>query len=151
MSDKPTIREHWSGAWGFILAAAGSAIGLGNIWKFPYIVGENGGGAFVLVYLLCIAVIGAPVMICEFALGRHTQRDPVGAFKALAPKTSVLAHLVGLAVLLAGAFLLLFRCWGWGALLIGLGLLIFRHGWVLVGVMGVVAGFTILAFYSVVA
>jgi len=151
MSNQIASREQWSGAWGFILAAAGSAIGLGNIWKFPYIVGENGGGAFVLVYLLCIAVIGAPVMICEFALGRHTQRDPVGAFKALAPKTSVLAHLVGLAVLLAGAFLLLFRCWGWGALLIGLGLLIFRHGWVLVGAIGVVAGFTILAFYSVVA
>ena len=67
MSDHSVSREHWSGAWGFIMAAAGSAIGLGNIWKFPYITGQNGGGAFVLVYLLCIAVIGAPVMICEFA------------------------------------------------------------------------------------
>lgn len=151
MSDHSVSREHWSGAWGFIMAAAGSAIGLGNIWKFPYITGQNGGGAFVLVYLLCIAVIGAPVMICEFALGRHTQRNPVGAFKALAPKTSVLAHLVGLGMLLAGAFLLLFRCWGWGAILVALGLLIFRYGWVLVGAMGVVAGFTILSFYSVVA
>ena len=151
MSDKPTIREHWSGAWGFILAAAGSAIGLGNIWKFPYITGENGGGAFVLVYLLCIAVIGAPVMICEFALGRHTQRNPVGAFQALSPKTSVLAHLVGIGVLLAGLFLLLFGSWGWSVLLIALGLLIFRYGWTLVGVMGVTAGFTILSFYSVVA
>ena len=151
MDNATASREHWSGAWGFILAAAGSAIGLGNIWKFPYIVGENGGGAFVLVYLLCIAVIGAPVMICEFALGRHTQRNPVGAFQALAPKTSVLAHLVGAGVLLAGAFLLLFRCWGWGAILVALGLLVFRYGWVLVGAMGVVAGFTILSFYSVVA
>lgn len=151
MRNTTATREQWSGPWGFILAAAGSAVGLGNIWKFPYIVGENGGGAFVLVYLLCIAVIGAPVMMCEFALGRHTQRNPVGAFKALSPKSSVLAHLVGLGVLLAGTFLLLFRCWGWGTLLIGLGLLIVRHGWVLVGVMGVVAGFTILSFYSVVA
>lgn len=151
MSDHSVSREHWSGAWGFIMAAAGSAIGLGNIWKFPYITGQNGGGAFVLVYLLCIAVIGAPVMICEFALGRHTQRNPVGAFRALAPKTSVLAHLVGLGVLLAGAFLLLFRCWGWGAMLVALGSLIIRYGWVLVGAMGVVAGFTILSFYSVVA
>ena len=151
MDNATATREHWSGAWGLVLAAAGSAIGLGNIWKFPYIVGENGGGAFVLVYLLCIAIIGAPVMICEFALGRHTQRNPVGAFKALAPQTSVLAHLVGLGVLLAGIFLLLFRCWGWGAILVGLGLLVFRYGWVLVGAMGVVAGFTILSFYSVVA
>lgn len=151
MDSHHTSREHWSGAWGLILAAAGSAIGLGNIWKFPYIVGENGGGAFVLVYLLCIAVIGAPVMICEFALGRHTQRNPVGAFKALSPKTSVLAHLVGLLLVLAGFFLLLFRFWGWGAILLGLGALVFRFGWILVGAMGVVAGFTILSFYSVVA
>jgi len=151
MSDNTPSREHWSGALGFILAAAGSAIGLGNIWKFPYITGENGGGAFVLVYLLCIAVIGAPVMICEFTLGRRTQRNPVGAFKALAPKTSVLAHIVGAGVLLAGLFLLLFQSWGWGAVLVGLGLIIFRYGWTTVGAMGVLAGFTILSFYSVVA
>jgi neurotransmitter:Na+ symporter, NSS family len=151
MSNTSVSREHWSGAFGFIMAAAGSAIGLGNIWKFPYITGQNGGGAFVLVYLLCIAVIGAPVMICEFALGRHTQRNPVGAFKALAPPASVLAHLIGLGVLLTGLILLVFRNWGWGALLVVLGLLIFRYSWTLVGVMGVTAGFTILAFYSVVA
>jgi NSS family neurotransmitter:Na+ symporter len=150
MSDNPTPREHWSGTLGFILAAAGSAIGLGNIWKFPYITGENGGGAFVLVYLLCIAVIGAPVMICEFALGRHTQRNPVGAFKALKPPASVLAHLIGLGVVLTGLFLFAFRHWGWGALLVALGLLIFRYSWTLVGAMGVIAGFAILSFYSVV-
>jgi neurotransmitter:Na+ symporter, NSS family len=51
-------RENWSGQWGFILAAAGSAIGLGSIWRFPYITGENGGGAFMLVYLLCCAAVG---------------------------------------------------------------------------------------------
>lgn len=151
MSNQATPREKWSGKVGFILAAAGSAIGLGNIWKFPYIVGENGGGAFVLVYLLCITAIGMPVMLCEFALGRRTQLSPVGAFRALAPKASLLIHLLGLGVLTAGAFALMFRCWGWGALLVLLGILIFRFGWVLVGISGVVAGFTILSFYSVVA
>lgn len=151
MSQTPKNREHWGSSWGFILAAVGSAVGLGNIWKFPYITGENGGGAFVLVYLLCIAVIGAPIMICEFALGRHTQRDPVGAFKALTPTRSVLAHLLGLGMLLAGLFLLLFQSWGWGTLLVALGILVFKYSWVLVGAMGVMAGFTILSFYSVVA
>lgn len=146
-----TKREHWSSLFGFIMAAAGSAIGLGNIWKFPYITGENGGGAFVLVYLLCILVIGAPVMLCELAMGRRSQRNPVGAFRALAPRASRLAHLIGLGVLLAGIFLLLFRWWGWGVLLVALGLLIFRYSWTIVGMMGVLSGFAILSFYSVVA
>ena len=64
----------WSGRWTFILAATGSAVGLGNIWKFPYIAGENGGGAFVLMYLLCIAVIGVPVMMAEILLGRRARK-----------------------------------------------------------------------------
>ena len=76
-------REHWGSRIGFILAASGSAIGLGNIWKFPYIAGENGGAAFIFVYLVCIAVIGLPVLIAEILLGRTTQRNPVGAFKRL--------------------------------------------------------------------
>ena len=76
-------REVWGSKLGFILAAAGSAIGLGNIWKFPYITGENGGASFVLVYLICIAVIGLPVLIAEILIGRTTQRDPVGAFYKL--------------------------------------------------------------------
>ncbi|MAZ32720.1 MAG: sodium-dependent transporter, partial [Thalassospira sp.] len=63
-------REHWGSRLGFILAAAGSAVGLGNIWRFPYITGENGGGAFVLLYLLCIAVVGIPIMAAEVMLGR---------------------------------------------------------------------------------
>ena len=83
MNESGNLHEHWSSGLGFILAAAGSAVGLGSIWKFPYITGENAGCAFVLVYLLCIAVIGVPVMICEITLGRHTQRNPVGAFKML--------------------------------------------------------------------
>ena len=76
-------RENWGSKTGFILAAAGSAIGLGNIWKFPYIAGENGGASFVIVYLICIAVIGLPVLIAEILIGRTTQRNPVGAFYKL--------------------------------------------------------------------
>jgi NSS family neurotransmitter:Na+ symporter len=66
-----------------VLAAAGSAIGLGNIWRFPYSAGENGGGAFVLIYLVCVLCLGLPVMLMEIALGRATQKNPVGAIKAV--------------------------------------------------------------------
>jgi len=76
-------REQWKSKAGFILAAAGSAIGLGNIWKFPYIAGENGGASFIFVYLICIAIIGLPVLTAEILLGKSTHRNPVGAFKAL--------------------------------------------------------------------
>lgn len=107
----PAERGQWGSRLGFILAAAGSAIGLGNIWRFPYMAGENGGGAFVLIYLLCILLIGLPVLLAELAIGRRAERNPVGAFKALAPKTA----------------------------------------WPLVGTLGVVTGFGILSFYSVVA
>ncbi len=82
-SDKSVKREHWGSKLGFILAAAGSAVGLGNIWKFPYIAGENGGAAFIFVYLICIAIIGLPVLIAEVLMGRTTQRNPVGAFRKL--------------------------------------------------------------------
>ena len=81
-------RGAWGSKIGFVLAAAGSAIGLGNIWKFPYICGENGGGAFVLIYLVCILVVGLPIMIGEIMLGRSTQKSPVGAFEAHAGKRS---------------------------------------------------------------
>jgi len=69
-----------------VLAAAGSAVGLGNIWRFPYSAGENGGGAFVLVYLVCVVCLGLPVMLMEISLGRATQKNPVGAIKAICPK-----------------------------------------------------------------
>lgn len=81
------LRESWASRLGFILAAAGSAIGLGNIWRFPYVTGENGGAAFIVVYLLAIFLIGYPVMINEMIIGRKTHRNPVGAFKALVPNT----------------------------------------------------------------
>lgn len=144
-------REHWGSGLGFILAAAGSAIGLGNIWRFPYITGENGGGAFVLVYLICIVLVGLPVMLCEIALGRHTQRNPVGAFKAVSPRSSAVAHMIGVGILLNAFFLFCFGHWGTGLLAAALGILVFRLGWVVVGVMGVLAGFVILSYYSVVA
>ena len=76
-------RAHWGSRVGFILAAAGSAIGLGNIWKFPYITGVNGGGLFVLIYLVCIAVVGLPIMAGEILIGRTAQSSPVGAFRSL--------------------------------------------------------------------
>lgn len=75
------VRAHWRSRFGFILAAAGSAVGLGNLWKFPYVTGTNGGGAFVLVYLLCIVLVGLPIMLAEVALGRMAQTGPVGAFR----------------------------------------------------------------------
>lgn len=73
----------WSSRLAFILAASGSAVGLGNIWKFPYITGENGGGAFVLVYLLCIALIGMPIMIAEVMIGRRGGRSPINSLRML--------------------------------------------------------------------
>jgi NSS family neurotransmitter:Na+ symporter len=77
-------RGHWGSSAGFILAATGSAIGLGNLWRFPYITWENNGGAFVLVYLLCVAAVGMPIMMAEFLIGRRTQKSTVGALREAA-------------------------------------------------------------------
>jgi len=99
-------RGFWKSRLGFIFAASGSAVGLGNVWKFPYIVGENGGGAFVLIYLLCIFVIGTPIMLAEFALGRKTNLNPVGAFKAIAPQKAFVG--IGYMGVLAGFLILSF-------------------------------------------
>lgn len=97
-------RESWGSKTGFILAAAGSAIGLGNIWKFPYIAGENGGASFIIIYLICIAIIGLPVLIAEILIGRTTQRDPVGAFYKLS-NSKLWASVGGMGVV--GGFLIL--------------------------------------------
>ena len=78
-------RDSFSSQFGIIAAAAGSAIGLGNIWRFPYVLGENGGGAFLFIYLAFVLAIGIPVMLSEFVIGRSTQRNPIGAFLKLAP------------------------------------------------------------------
>ena len=82
------IREQWGSRLGFILAASGSAVGLGNIWKYPHMAGENGGGAFTIVYLICILIVGLPIVIAEFVLGRKTQLSPVGAFEKISPKSN---------------------------------------------------------------
>jgi NSS family neurotransmitter:Na+ symporter len=78
------MRSHWTNRWAFIMATAGSAVGLGNIWKFPYMTGTNGGSAFVLVYLLCVALIGLPLMMTEIMLGRRAQKNPVDGMAHLA-------------------------------------------------------------------
>ncbi len=85
MNDLKGGREQWASRLGFILAAAGSAVGLGNIWRFPYMTGENGGSAFIVIYLCAVFLLGYPLMINETVLGRASHRDPVGAFKVLAP------------------------------------------------------------------
>ena len=115
MAQRESIHGQWSSKWAFVLAATGSAVGLGNIWKFPYITGENGGGAFVLVYLLCIACIGIPIMMAEIMLGRRGRQSPINTMKTLAIESGHSPH------------------------------------WQLLGFMGVLAGFLILSYYSVIA
>jgi NSS family neurotransmitter:Na+ symporter len=88
-------RENWGSRLGFIMAAAGSAIGLGNIWRFPYVTGENGGGAFLLIYLLIVAVFGVSLLMAEVVIGRSAQRNPVGSFRQLGGRYWALAGLLG--------------------------------------------------------
>ncbi len=110
-----SIHGEWSSRFAFILAATGSAVGLGNIWKFPYITGENGGGAFVLVYLLCVVALGIPIMIAEIMMGRRGRQSPINTMQTLAAE--------------AGA----------------------DPRWRYLGWAGMIAGFLILAYYSVIA
>ena len=114
-TERTSIHGQWSNRLAFILAATGSAVGLGNIWKFPYIAGENGGGAFVLVYLGCIGVIGIPIMMAEVMLGRRGRQSPINTMRTLAYEEKVSP------------------AWRW-------------LGWA-----GVLAGFLILSYYSVIA
>ena len=76
-------REQWNSNLGFILAASGSAVGVGNIWKFPTMAGENGGAAFTFIYLLCIFIVGLSILLGELLIGRKTQLSAVGAYKKL--------------------------------------------------------------------
>lgn len=80
-----TPREQWRSPSGFILATVGSAVGLGNIWRFSYIAGESGGGSFLVIYLICVVLVGAPIVIAELTLGRRAQGDAVSAFEQIAP------------------------------------------------------------------
>ncbi len=96
-------REKWHSRLGFVVAAAGSAVGLGNIWKFPYITGENGGAAFLLLYLAIVFTIGLSVILAEVAIGRAGQTDALSAFKALGHRAWTIVGVIGLLV----AFLIL--------------------------------------------
>jgi neurotransmitter:Na+ symporter, NSS family len=110
-----SIHGQWSTRLAFILAATGSAVGLGNIWRFPYIAGDNGGGAFVLIYLACILLIGLPIMMAEILLGRRGRQSPINTMLTVAREEGL------------------------------------SRGWGLMGWIGVLAGFLILSFYSVIA
>ena len=110
-----SIHGQWSSRWIFILAATGSAVGLGNIWRFPYLAGENGGGAFVLVYLFCVVMMGIPIMMAEILLGRRGRKSPVNTMHTLAAEEGL------------------------------------NSNWYLLGWLGVIAGFIILSYYSVIA
>jgi len=112
---RQSIHGQWSSRWAFIMAATGSAVGLGNIWRFPYITGEYGGGAFVLMYLACVLLVGIPIMMAEVMLGRRGRQSPINTMEALSKEEGL------------------------------------NPAWRYLGWMGVVAGFMILSFYSVVA
>ncbi|WP_404415496.1 sodium-dependent transporter [Marinospirillum sp.] len=108
MSSVKQAHAQWSSRMGFVLAATGSAVGLGNIWKFPYMVGESGGAAFVFIYLACIFLIGLPILVSEWLLGRRGQKNPINTMQEVASVSgsSRLWVLVGLGGVL-GAFLIL--------------------------------------------
>jgi NSS family neurotransmitter:Na+ symporter len=105
-----SVHGMWSSRLMFVLAAAGSAVGLGNIWRFPYVAGENGGGAFVLVYLGCIFLIGVPIMTAEILLGRAGRQSPINAMRDLVSHSnaSPLWQVIGWMGALAGFMILSF-------------------------------------------
>lgn len=108
--EKTSIHGMWSSRLAFILAAVGSAVGLGNIWRFPYLVSDNGGGAFVLVYIGCILLVGLPVLIAEILLGRHGRRSPVNTLLDLARETGAAKAWAGIGWIgiIAGVLILSF-------------------------------------------
>lgn len=102
------MHGQWSSRWTFILAATGAAVGLGNIWKFPYLTGENGGSAFVLVYILCVGALGIPLMMAEILLGRRGRSTPIRSMQVLAEETNTTQwwQIVGWSGTLAGMLIL---------------------------------------------
>jgi NSS family neurotransmitter:Na+ symporter len=121
-------REHWSSSFGFIMAAAGAAIGLGTLWMFPYLTGQNGGGLFVLIYLFAMFFVGFPIFIAELVLGRAAQRAPVGIFASLS-KDSAGWKMVGWLSVLGALFIMSYYSVvaGWGLNYIGLSLAQFTN------------------------
>lgn len=109
---KTENRGNFSSKIGVILATVGTAVGLGNVWRFPYIVGENGGGAFLVIYILALLLLGIPGVIAEFIVGRHSHANAVDSFKKLAPKTKW--HWIGYSGVLAG-----FLIMGYYAVVVG--------------------------------
>ncbi|HEY3488292.1 MAG TPA: sodium-dependent transporter [Gammaproteobacteria bacterium] len=107
-TDRIPLHGMWSSRSAFILAATGSAVGLGNIWRFPYMAGENGGGAFILLYIVCIFLIGIPIMVAEIMLGRRGRRNPIETMRLLAAEERLSRHWVwiGRIALLAGLLIL---------------------------------------------
>ncbi len=100
------VRDKWSSNIGFILASIGSAVGIGNIWRFPYIVGDNGGGAFLIAYIIAVFLFGLPLMILEFSLGRHFKTSVVPAFSTLGKKFETAGlFLVFIMVMILGYYL----------------------------------------------
>ena len=104
-------RDSFGSKIGAVLVAAGSAIGLGSIWRFPYMTGENGGGAFLIVYLLSVLIVGIPVMLAEFAIGTHTRKSPVKAYNQLAPRWKWLGYNSVLVSLLISGFYYIVAGW----------------------------------------
>lgn len=143
-------RESWGSSIGFILAIAGSAVGLGNVWKFPYITGVNGGGAFVLIYLFCILLVGMPVMLCEIAIGRRTGKNPYGAFRVLQLRRSRFADTIGGFLLAAALLLACSGCFGFSAIAAVGAVMMFTMGFAAVGLFSLITAMLILSYYSVV-
>ncbi len=100
-------REQFKSRLGFLLLSAGCAIGIGNVWRFPYVVGQNGGGIFVLFYLLFLVIMGVPILSMEFAVGRASKKSPVRAYQAL-EKPGQKWHLHGYVALLGNYGLMMF-------------------------------------------
>ncbi len=106
--DRQSMHGQWSSRWTFILAATGAAVGLGNIWKFPYLTGQNGGSAFVLVYIICVAALGIPLMMAEILLGRRGRSTPIRSMQILATENNAGQwwQIIGWAGTIAGVMIL---------------------------------------------
>ena len=142
--------NNWSGQLGFLLAAAGSSIGLGNIWRFPYMTGTNGGGVFVLIYILVVLLIGVPLMMAEIALGRAAGANPIRAFSTLAPARSPLT-MVTATLLLIGALIMLVTGNPAGALIVGaIAAMFIAWGWKTVGFFCGLVPIILLSYYGVI-